>query len=169
MAAPISNGPAGSYISRDEIYLSRLRYQHEALEYTLYALTEEQIRQRVVPDKWSVFENLAHLVRYQEVFADRLEIILKHDMPVFERYVADDDPVFYTWVGKPLPVLVQAMREKRKVIVSQVTGLQNAALQRIGVHPAYGRLNVNGWIEFFLLHEAHHLFTIFKLTSYFRQ
>lgn len=34
---------------------------------------------------------------------------------------------------------------------------------RIGLHPVYGPMTLEGWTEFFLLHEAHHLFTILRL------
>jgi hypothetical protein len=37
-------------------------------------------------------------------------------------------------------------------------------LDRTGIHPKYGKLNIIDWTEFFLLHEAHHLFAIFQLT-----
>ena len=35
----------------------------------------------------------------------------------------------------------------------------------IGHHPKYGALTLVEWTEFFLLHEAHHLFTLFKLLN----
>lgn len=43
--------------------------------------------------------------------------------------------------------------------------LSEKELDRTGVHKKYGDLNIVQWIEFFLLHEAHHLFTIFQLTN----
>jgi hypothetical protein len=34
-----------------------------------------------------------------------------------------------------------------------------------GTHPKYGTLMITEWTEFFLLHEAHHLFTLFRLSK----
>jgi hypothetical protein len=32
-------------------------------------------------------------------------------------------------------------------------------LSRKGFHPSFGALTIPQWLEFFLLHEAHHLYT----------
>jgi hypothetical protein len=36
-------------------------------------------------------------------------------------------------------------------------------LQKKGTHSTFGEMNLLNWINFFLLHEAHHLFNIFKI------
>jgi len=46
-----------------------------------------------------------------------------------------------------------------------LSGLKESGLSRIGMHPKYGRLTILKWAEFFVLHEAHHLFTIFQLVN----
>ncbi|HVT60257.1 MAG TPA: DinB family protein [Thermoanaerobaculia bacterium] len=43
-----------------------------------------------------------------------------------------------------------------------VDSLTPDQLDRIGVHPAMGPLPIRLWLEFFLLHEAHHLYTILQ-------
>ena len=37
-----------------------------------------------------------------------------------------------------------------------------AQLARTGVHPTLGEMALPLWIEFFLLHEAHHLYVVMK-------
>jgi len=49
------------------------------------------------------------------------------------------------------------------VIFSKLQGMGEDDLRRVGHHPRYGMLDVRQWTEFFLLHEAHHLYTIFML------
>ena len=44
-----------------------------------------------------------------------------------------------------------------------ITNLTPAELLKTGVHKKYGVLTITEWTEFFLLHEAHHIFTIFQL------
>jgi hypothetical protein len=44
--------------------------------------------------------------------------------------------------------------------------ISETELNKTGTHPVYGNLNILKWIEFFLLHEAHHLLTIFQLANY---
>ncbi|MGH7237346.1 MAG: DinB family protein, partial [Candidatus Saccharimonadales bacterium] len=51
----------------------------------------------------------------------------------------------------------------REVIYQLITHTPADKLERMGIHPKYGKLTVLDWTEFFLLHEAHHLYTIFQL------
>ena len=55
------------------------------------------LEQRPVPHKWSIREHLAHLGRYQEIFLERLTVILKGARPLLGRYKAENDPGFYEW------------------------------------------------------------------------
>ena len=96
-------------------------------------LTEAQIRQRPPTGKWSIFENMARLGRYQAVFLDRIQRIIAEETPRFSRYAADDDPAFVDWRN-----------------LSFLT-------------PLYGPMTIEGWTEFVLLHEAHHLLTTLRL------
>ena len=40
-----------------------------------------------------------------------------------------------------------------------VRSLSPAESARTGLHPTFGEMDVAGWLGFFLLHEAHHLYT----------
>jgi hypothetical protein len=66
--------------------IARLELQHAALNHLLTGITEQQIRQRLTPEKWSIFENIAHLGRYQVVFLERMTVILEEEKPGFDRY-----------------------------------------------------------------------------------
>ncbi|GAB3997238.1 hypothetical protein GCM10028807_41910 [Spirosoma daeguense] len=143
--------------------LTRLAEQPHALNHLLFNLSEDQIRQRPQPDKWSIFENLAHLGRYQEVFTDRLQRIIANETPSFSRYVADEDPGFADWTQLSFPTLVDRMHLERATLNAFLSILHEEQLMCVGLHPAFGPMTVEGWTEFFLLHEAHHFFTILKL------
>jgi hypothetical protein len=34
---------------------------------------------------------------------------------------------------------------------------------RTGVHPKFGAMSLSLWLEFFLVHEAHHLYVVLQL------
>jgi hypothetical protein len=142
---------------------SRLQFQHETVEELIKGYSEEQLRTRVVHDKWSSFENTAHLVRYQLVFQQRIERILVENIPEFERYAAENDSAFDGYLQQSLQQLLQSLYSVRKQIYQQLQGLTNDQLTMSGRHPKYGNLSLVQWTEFFLLHEAHHLFTMFQL------
>jgi hypothetical protein len=141
----------------------RLRHQHETLTELVEDFSEDALRRRVIPGKWSIFEQAAHLAAYQPTFYARLQQMEAGNGPSFERYVADNDPHFHECCQKPLSELLDYLNKERAVISRHLLSLTETALQRNGRHPKYGLMDIGGWTEFFLLHEAHHLFSIFML------
>ncbi len=143
--------------------VERLITQHLSLQTIIAGLGNEHISNRVVSDKWSIRENIAHLARYQVLFLERLKKILNTDNPVFEAYQAEKDPEFEKWLKKDHVQLLAEINTDREIIIDQLTNLTAKELERTGVHSKFGSLTVLDWTEFFLLHEAHHMFTIFRL------
>ena len=144
-------------------------YQHETIRDLTAGLPVETLQRRVLPDKWSVFENIAHLAAYQPVFITRLEKISREPSPAFERYVAEQDPAFPPYLEKSCEELLGNIDHRRTVILSMLADGGEALLTKTGLHPRYGLLTGREWTEFFLLHEAHHLYTIFQLVQDLRK
>ena len=140
--------------------MARLQYQHQTISELTKNFPEEQLKQRINPDKWSVFENIVHLCAYQPTFIRRIERMLKEDNPLFERYVAENDNLFYEYFKLSLPELTLNTNKDRSIIFSKLQGLTDIQLSHTGRHPKYGALNISQWADFFLLHEAHHLWTM---------
>lgn len=92
-----------------------------------------------------------------------MQQINAQDAPSFSRYVADEDPGFADWTRLSFQTLAERMRGERAALNAFLSILHEEQLTRIGLHPVYGPLTTEGWTEFFLLHEAHHLFTILRL------
>lgn len=144
--------------------VERLHRQFEPVLAMVEAADVELLSERPEPGKWSIHENLAHLGRYQEVFQARIELLLTAAKPpTFARYVADDDSGFVDWVTRPPATLRVDFRRDRFTLASHLLTLSATELCQTARHPVYGCLDVVGWTEFFLLHEAHHLFTILRL------
>ncbi len=148
--------------------MERLKTQHETIEYLLSGLPEESIKRRVIPDKWSIHEQVAHLGRYQEIFWERLQHILTENSPTFAPYRADDEPEFLLWVSYDITKNLEAIKELRRELVALITSLKNEELSLTGTHQRFGAMSIERWVEFFLLHEAHHLFSIFALAGQMR-
>jgi hypothetical protein len=141
----------------------RLNTQHLTLPTIIAGLGNEHILRNPLPGKWSIKDNIAHLSKYQLVFIDRINTILTSDKPVFEAYRAENDIEFKEWSQKNLNQLLEELNTDRKTLTDLVTNLTGNDLRKVGVHSKFGNLPVLDWTEFFLLHEAHHLFTIFRL------
>ena len=148
---------------------TRLQYQHKSLLDIIEGLTDEQIRRNIIPGKWSVFENMVHLQTYQHVFIFRLNEMLSGSNPSFDRYSAEADPFFPDNCSKSTREIMQDLLTLRKDLAAQVNNLNEEDLHKTGSHPLFGPMNLLQWFNFFLLHEAHHLFTIFKLAAQVRK
>ena len=125
-------------------------------------LSDEMIRRRVIPGKWSIFENIVHLQTYQHVFCDRIKKMQEENNPSFPRYTADADPAFLDNCGKTTREIMGDMITTRKEMSTGRLAIKDNLLERTGTHPVFGTMNIAQWLNFFLLHEAHHLFAIFK-------
>ena len=149
--------------------LSSLHHQHAGLSLLTDGLTDTQLRKMVQPGKWSIFENIVHLATYQHTFIKRTNLMLTEEAPSFTRYTAEADPLFYDNLERTTAATTSDLEQTRQQIILQLTSLTKAQLKRNGLHPAYGSMTILQWTEFFLLHEAHHLFTIFKLAAELRK
>ncbi len=143
--------------------IDRLKTQHLSIENVLSTFPFERLLIRPQDDKWSIQENIAHLTSYQPVFIDRIHQILTQENPSFDRYVADLDQAFENCKCLTVETLVKELNAERKKIFNLVSSLSVSQLNRTGIHQKFGTLNIVEWTEFFLLHEAHHIFTIFQL------
>jgi len=144
---------------------SRLEFQHQTIRELIRNIPEEILRTRLNPDKWSAFENIAHLAAYQPIFLQRLERMRSESDPEFSRYVAEQDPFFPLMLEKTLAQVLAAIDEKRQEIITELKGMDTSTLARTGIHPKYGRFSIREWTEFFLLHEAHHMYALFMLVQ----
>jgi uncharacterized damage-inducible protein DinB len=141
----------------------RLNTQHLSLATVVDGLSNDRLNDHPLPGKWSIKDNIAHLARYQLVFMDRAQAILTVHEPAFEAYRAENDPEFDRWLKKDTSLLTGELNAERKELISMVSKWTESDLRKTGVHPKFGKLTLLEWTEFFLLHEAHHLFTIFRL------
>ena len=141
----------------------RLRTQLDALPLLVAGTGEAALEWRPAPEKWSPREHLAHVARHQQVTLERLRRILAEPEPRFPRYRAEEDPEWPRWSALPLAAVRDQLTAGRAALVAAVAAIPPADLSRRGVHPELGALSILLWLEFYLLHEAHHLLAVLKL------
>jgi uncharacterized damage-inducible protein DinB len=139
---------------------ARLAGQAAALATLADGASGEDLDARPVPTEWSARENLAHLARHQVVFLGRLTRLLAEDRPHLGRYRAEDDAEWPAWQALPVDEVLRRHRETRGRLQAWADGLRGDGAARVGVHPSFGPMSVAQWLEFFLLHEAHHLYVV---------
>lgn len=148
---------------------TRLQYQHKSLLDIIDGLSDEQVRQHAIPGKWSIFENIVHLETYQHRFIERIKLILQNTTPVFERYIPDADSLFIEHCNKSTREIMQDLLSTRKEMAAGILSFQETDFDKSAIHTSFGKMNLIQWLNFFLLHEAHHLFTILKLAGQIRK
>ena len=95
--------------------------------------------------------------------------MLETESPAFERYNADNDAGFAEWVSRDPVEMLDAMDAGRTRLVALVRGLVSVQLARTASHPLFGVMSIPLWVEFLLLHEAHHIYAIMKLRGAFEK
>jgi uncharacterized damage-inducible protein DinB len=148
---------------------TRLQYQHKSLIELIDGLTDEQIRKQVVIGKWSIFENIVHLATYQHIFISRIKELLTGKNPAFPRYTAEADPLFLDNCHRSSSDVIHELFITRKGLASEILSFKESDYIKTAQHPVFGIMTLTQWLNFFLLHEAHHLFTIFKLAAELRK
>jgi len=137
---------------------SRLATQIECLQVILGGRDAAAINRRPASGKWSAHENLAHLARMHEITLERIRRILSEGRPQLARYRAEDDPEWPQWTAMRTEEVLKRLSTLRDDLIQLVARLSPEQLNRVGVHGVLGGMTIPEWIEFFLLHEAHHLY-----------
>ena len=111
---------------------------------------------------WSAKENVAHLARHAHVFLERLERVLHEERPHFGAYRPDEDPEWTSWRSLPLDEALRRLRSTRARLIAWVDALSDEQARRVGIHPLLGEMDVGRCLEFFLVHEGHHLYFMMR-------
>jgi uncharacterized damage-inducible protein DinB len=148
---------------------TRLEYQHKSLIDLIEGLSDEQVRQHVIPGKWSIFENIVHLATYQHTFMRRTKQMLAETTPSFSVYTAESDPLFHDNCSRSTREIMQDLISSRRELATSILSLKEQDFIRKAIHPVYGSLYLSQWLHFFLLHESHHHLSIFKLGAALRK
>lgn len=133
------------------------------LDVALSGVSGDELSVRPVSGKWSAHEQFAHLARYHQIFLQRIERILSEQAPEFPRYRAEEDPEWPAWSGLGAPQLLVRLSGMRTKLMARLRSLSEEDFQRTGVHPKFGAMTLSLWLEFFLVHEAHHLYVVLQL------
>jgi hypothetical protein len=143
-----------------EATLARLNKQLDVIPLLLEEASTAVIHARPPSDQWSAHENLAHLARHHQVFLERVHRILNESEPELGQYRAESDASWPEWSSLSTEEVQSRLRSLRKELSLLLVELSEEELSRAGIHPLFGKMSLARWLEFFLLHEAHHLYLV---------
>src|SRR5262245_16802737 len=115
------------------------------------------------PGRWSARQHLAHLARMHEVYLARIGRILAEDQPPLPAYRAEQDEEWPNWEGRPIEEVSASLQKGRRELLGLLRTLSDEQWHRVGLHANLGALTLAEWMQFFLVHEGHHLYTALRL------
>ena len=146
---------------------SRLqRCENQLQDFLAEALRDvplQNLSAATLPGKWSAHQQLAHLARYHQIFLQRIDRILSEPSPAFPRYRAEEDAEWPAWTNFSTEQVMARLSSLRTKLMARLRSLSEEDFQRTGIHPKFGEMNLSLWLEFFLVHEAHHLYAVLQL------
>ena len=109
------------------------------------------------PDGWSVLHVVCHLRDLEEIFNQRLAMILAGGNPTYPRVDVEAMARERDYAAQGLRAATAALRQHRRQFVATLEGLTPAQWELTGVHPAYGPQNVERLAFQTAFHDVDHL------------
>lgn len=107
-------------------------------------------------EAWCVATHLAHLLRIEQVYVERLHVALAEDEPVVQstRALNDDDPALAQHLA--VPQIVHGLLNVRRDLLSALEPLTDQQLQRAVRHETLGRMTIADIAAKMANHEREH-------------
>jgi len=147
--------------------MNRFCSQYRIVKHYIEDLPSQAIHTRFISENWSIHETIAYLCRYQYVFLERLKAISTEINPFFMVYKPENDPEYQFTAARTTGALLHEIYRIRDEMKRMLNNLTTAECSRVGTHAVLGRMNICQWLEFFLLHESHQFYKIFKMAGNF--
>ncbi len=157
-------------IGNDQAHLSqiahiKLRYEilkrfeegMKTVEEEIRATPEAALRQRPEQKRWSIMENLGHLMVIEQLFLSRYVAIAYTDRPKLA--LMDND----AWAARlkfndlPLRETLAEFKRLRAETIKLLSALPQQAWKRIGVHPSRGENTIESQALHHSQHDSHHV------------
>lgn len=153
---------------RDAFHLEEAFQALSATPGVVRALLEEAplawLHYQEDPEAWSPYQVLVHLIHNdRENWLPRARIILTEgptrEFPAFERLPEDGD-----LLGRPVAELLATFERERREALAELraAGLQAEDLEREGLHPALGRVQLRQLLATWVVHDFNHIHQMVK-------
>ena len=123
--------------------LANLKSLPNELEDLVVGMTDEEMRWRPIPNKWSIGEILAHLRDVErEVFQPRLRRSLHEERPTFELWDQNHAAADRDYNAQSGRAALEEFKALRAETASDLARVPLDMWDRVGVHPERGEATV---------------------------
>src|SRR4051812_16342608 len=127
--------------------LSNLVSLPNELDDLVAGMSDEDLRWRPIPNKWSIGEILVHLRDVErDVFQVRLRRTLEEDNPTFVLFDPDETAWDRNYHGQSATEALAEFRQLRGQTIEMLSEASLEAWQRVGVHPERGAETVEALV-----------------------
>jgi hypothetical protein len=119
--------------------IANLKSLPNELEDLVEGLSDEELRWRPIPNKWSIAEILAHLRDVErEAFQVRLRRTIGEDTPTFELWDQDRAAADRDYIAQSGRAALDEFKALRAETVASLESVPVEKWERVGVHPERG-------------------------------
>lgn len=148
-----------------ESILDKLKQKPDEIEKIVSPLSEEILNKRI-DDKWSIKENIGHLIDLEELhnariddFTSKKEVLKPADLQNRKTEEAAHN-------NTDISELLKKLKEIRKHFISRLSKLDEATRDHISIHPRLNQpMRPIDMAQFVLEHDEHHIQSIKELIS----
>jgi len=108
-------------------------------------------------DGWNVLEIVCHLNDYEQIFIERLRMMLDQDRPAFPAYDQNALVVENQYDAQQFDLVVTSWISRRAAHVRMLEALTPEQWERRGIHPSFGEMSVLDESINATLHDVNHL------------
>ena len=142
--------------------LANLKSLPHELHDLVVGMSDDELRWRPIPNKWSIAEILVHLRDVErEVFQVRLRQTLLEDRPTFAAWDQERTAVERDYLGQSATAALVEFGEIREQTAAFLGAAPVDQWQRVGVHPSRGEKTVEQMVTWQIKsHDLSHLVQI---------
>jgi hypothetical protein len=147
--------------------LAKLQETPKALAAMVRGVSDEVLRRKPAPEKWSMLEIACHLRDVEAFFVERYGKLANHDRPQLRGIKQDELAVKLRYNEDDPALVLKEFQALRAETVAIVGALAHQAWQRVGMHPTRGEVSFAWSVEHQVEHDANHLSQIRGLRERF--
>ncbi len=147
--------------------LAKLTETPKVLTSLLRGVSDEVLRRKPAPEKWSILEIACHLRDVEQLFVERYGKIANHDRPELRMMNQDEVAARLKYNEDNSAAALRKFRAFREETVALLSALAYQSWQHVGLHPKRGEFSIAAHVAMHVSHDANHLSQIRGLRDRF--
>ena len=137
--------------------LWKLKAMSSALAAVITGVSDDVLRRKPAPEKWSMLEILCHLRDVEQLFVERYGKIANHDRPALRLIDQDALAAKLRYNEDDPAVVLREFQAFRAETVALLSALAQQSWERVGLHPKRGEFSIGANAVMHVAHDANHL------------